>query len=295
MTLRLTLASLATVFVSAAASVPAPDLPFTPSEIAELKRSFVATPAMGRLAGAPRMRTANRSFDWDVTLSTAAPEPEGDIAASGPMEVAPRKAANMECQFSLWDSDGYWTLSYLARLKDPNGQVLATQQNSQYKPSITGWMVSNAPLIAGQYRCEIDWYVNANYVGTGIATYQSAGQVPTSLNMYHTNTTYPSGYRYYTVRDYQVRDQNSQAIQKVMFADESFTTGQNTCGVAFVQGDGNTQSNGTFSDNLYMAGNPPACQSGNCTTVKNQTWKIDGHAVSPGYTLTYTCSGVTVQ
>jgi hypothetical protein len=157
-------------------------------------------------------------------------------------------------------------------------------------------MISNAPVIAGQYRCEIDWYVNANYYVTAIATYQSPGQVPTSLQMYYTQTTYPAGYRYFKVRDYQVRDQNAQAIQKVMFADESFTGGENTCGVSFVQGDGNTFANGTFRDNLYMAGNPAACQgNGTCIAVKNQSWKVDGQQVTPGYTITYTCSGVTVQ
>jgi hypothetical protein len=98
-------------------------------------------------------------------------------------------------------------------------------------------------------------------------------------------------------RDYQVMDQQNpaQPIQKVMQITETLTTGENTCGLPFTEGGGPSQSNGTFRDNLFMCGNVPACDDGgSCTTVRNQTWKADNHQVGQ-YTLTYTCSGVTVQ
>jgi len=101
--------------------------------------------------------------------------------------------------------------------------------------------------------------------------------------------------RYWKVRDYQVLDANGAYVQRVMFVDESFTTSQNTCGIGFVEGDGYTTGAGTFRDNFFMCGNVPGCNNGQtCSAVRNQSWKADGYSVG-GYTISYTCSGVTIQ
>jgi hypothetical protein len=180
-----------------------------------------------------------------------------------------------------------------------NRQVHTTSSGLQANASlaVNGEFGSYSTYTTGTYFCSCI-QITAGY-GGGQSTFV---QRPTSLNNYYsgTKTGTPAGCsspaRYWRVRDYQVMDQRApaQPIRRTLFMDESFTTGTNTCNVGFIQGDGNTTPSGTFRDNFFMCGSVPACSNGgNCTTVRNQTWKADGYQVGT-HTITYTCSGVTV-
>jgi hypothetical protein len=185
---------------------------------------------------------------------------------------------------------------------------IVSPSNRQAHSTSGGLQASTSLAISNEFG-NYNVYTTGSYTCScihGTAGYGGGGstfvQKPTSLNNYYSGnlTGTPPGcsppVRYWKVRDYQVMDQRvpAQPIARVMFMDESFTTPQNSCNVSFIQGDGNTTSSGTFRDNFYMCGSVPACSgSGSCTTVRNQTWKADSYQVGQ-YTITYTCTGVTV-
>jgi hypothetical protein len=104
------------------------------------------------------------------------------------------------------------------------------------------------------------------------------------------------GYRYFKTRDYQVLDAQGYYIQRVMSVDETLEVWQNPCNFLLVDQDLSTQPNGTFRDRFYLMDPTPACEDGaSCVTNAYQDFKIDGVPVQPTFTVTWTCSDVTVR
>jgi hypothetical protein len=194
---------------------------------------------------------------------------------------------------------GYMTT---ARLTSPSGRTVASQSSGlqastslDYNDEYGDYSVATD----GSYQCSCIFGGTAGFGGSQTTFVQR----PTSLNMYKTDalTGTPTGCsvpaRYWNFRDYQVMDQQTppQAILKVMSMKETFTTPTNTCQVSFVAGDQPTGSSGQFRDQFFMCGPVPVCDGGgSCQTVRSQTWKADGNQVGQ-YTITYTCSGVTIN
>lgn len=101
--------------------------------------------------------------------------------------------------------------------------------------------------------------------------------------------------RYWKVRDYQVRDGNHAAIQRVMTIGESFSNQSSNCfGVPFAVGGGPSQPNGTFRDNLFICGSPTCDSGGSCSFSRSQTFSADGQSLSPTFTQSYTCNTASV-
>jgi len=103
---------------------------------------------------------------------------------------------------------------------------------------------------------------------------------------------------YYKFRDYQVLDQDSQAINKVMTLSESLTTVVNTCGATPVEGQATSNTAGIFRDTFFFFGNP-GCDSNpvqQCTIERTQSWTENASSRNVGlFYLTYTCNSFSIQ
>ena len=247
--------------------------------------------------GSLRQATTDFQTSIDEVLEYS-PEPD---AVGGPSADGPR-AVTVGCMFSLWDPDGYyWNLTYDARLRNSGGSQVARRQNWAYKPGINGSVESPESNPDYSYNCGVDWYVESTYIGHDQLTLNLS--LPTSLEVAHAlddmsgNPPECSGTAYYyKYRDYQVKDQNSSSIQRVMTMDESFTTAGNTCSANFVSGSGTTNSSGIFRDSFFFCDNSICNNNGSCSVTRNQTWREHQTNRAVGsFTLTYTCSTFGIQ
>lgn len=83
-----------------------------------------------------------------------------------------------------------------------------------------------------------------------------------------------------------------------MGLNENLTVTSNSCGVSLLRNFTGTftTAQGTFRDNYFMCGNVAACGGGgSCTLLATQGYQVDAVTVSPTFTLTYTCSNVTIS
>jgi hypothetical protein len=94
---------------------------------------------------------------------------------------------------------------------------------------------------------------------------------------------------------WQVLDQNSQPIQRVMSVSDSIAIGSpNTCGASPQTGSTSTDSSGQFPDHYYLCST--ACVGGSCQTNATQTWTVSGYVLTADVkSITCTCNGIAIN
>lgn len=116
-------------------------------------------------------------IEYDVWTETVEPEPSEAQRAAWTSGAG--KLATARCRFTMYTIplDAYANLGYQAWFYDPNGVLVDSQANWQYKPGLSGYLLAEN-VQPGEYHCVVDFYLEANFVGTDEAWF--LGSSPTS-------------------------------------------------------------------------------------------------------------------
>ena len=124
----------------------------------------------------PLFRLKLTDFQSSIEAYTEFSPPEPTPVISGP-SIEPGSASNIGCTFALWDpDDNLWDFNYEAWLKDGSGTSIASSSNNVYaKPAINGSVYGQGS--EGTYSCDVDWYVNGVFLGSGHTTFAVCADV----------------------------------------------------------------------------------------------------------------------
>jgi hypothetical protein len=222
------------------------------------------------------------------------------IPVGGPSLTLSRSdyGVEAECLGILSNDDGYYfDLGYDARILSPSGEVMATQSNGQYKPSIVGDLLGfDSTPEDGNYKCEFVWLVENWTSNPQIATIPIVVRYPASLSVIYDEYVVAQFNNYNRELHYQTKDQAGNNLSVInMLVDESYSTpSPNECNISVQTATARTTLQGQFRDNYVNSGLPACNLNSACISRTDQTIKVANFSVRTNE-VTYACGSVAIN